>query len=164
MKWVNNFNVDRNGTSCFLTSTLQIHCVKSIRIWCFSSPYFPAFEFNTERFSVSLRIQSECDQKNSEYWHFSRSDKLVKLNVLVQLYIKSCIASTPGMRKASKSILNAFIATGIIGFITNYMSVDIFCMAIDNIDIWWFSAVNYFHKMLHLRCLTGFWIRFCFWW
>ena len=22
----------------------------------------------------------------------------------------------------------------------------------------WFSAVNYFHKMLRLRCLTGFWI------
>ena len=26
----------------------------------FSGPYFPAFRLNTERYSVSLRIQSEC--------------------------------------------------------------------------------------------------------
>ena len=26
----------------------------------FSGPYFPAFGLNTERYSVSLRIQSEC--------------------------------------------------------------------------------------------------------
>ena len=31
-----------------------------IRIWSYSGPYFPAFGLNTERHSVSLRIQSEC--------------------------------------------------------------------------------------------------------
>ena len=36
------------------------HCVKSVRIRSYSSPYFSAFELNTERYSVSLRIQSEC--------------------------------------------------------------------------------------------------------
>ena len=36
------------------------HCVKSVRIRSFSSPYFPAFGLNTERYGVSLRIQSEC--------------------------------------------------------------------------------------------------------
>ena len=36
------------------------HCVKSVRIWSYSGPYFPAFGLNTERCSVSLRIQSEC--------------------------------------------------------------------------------------------------------
>ena len=36
------------------------HCVRSVRIWSFSGPYFPAFGLNT-------------DQKNSEYEHFSRS-------------------------------------------------------------------------------------------
>ena len=36
------------------------HCVKSVRIWSFSDPYFPAFGLNTERYEVSLRIQSEC--------------------------------------------------------------------------------------------------------
>ena len=28
--------------------------------WIFSSPYFPTFGMNTERYSVSLRIQSKC--------------------------------------------------------------------------------------------------------
>ena len=36
------------------------HCVKSVRIRSFSGLYFPAFGLNTERFSGSLRIQSEC--------------------------------------------------------------------------------------------------------
>ena len=31
-----------------------------VRIQSFSGPYFPAFGLNTERYSVSLRIQSEC--------------------------------------------------------------------------------------------------------
>ena len=35
-------------------------CVKSVRIWSFSSSYFPAFGLNTERCGVSLRVQSEC--------------------------------------------------------------------------------------------------------
>ena len=37
-----------------------LHCVKSVRIRGFSGPYFPAFGLNTERYSVSLRIQFEC--------------------------------------------------------------------------------------------------------
>ena len=36
------------------------HCVKSVRIRSYSGPHFPAFGLNTERYSVSLRIQSEC--------------------------------------------------------------------------------------------------------
>ena len=35
------------------------HCVKIACIRIFSAPYFPAFELNTERYSVSLRIQSK---------------------------------------------------------------------------------------------------------
>ena len=38
----------------------QSHCVKSVRIWSYSGPYFPAFALNTERYGVSLHIQSEC--------------------------------------------------------------------------------------------------------
>ena len=37
-----------------------LHCVKSVRIRSFSGPYFPAFGLNTERYGVSLHIQSEC--------------------------------------------------------------------------------------------------------
>ena len=33
---------------------------KSVPIWCFSGPYFPAFGLNTERDGVFLFIQSEC--------------------------------------------------------------------------------------------------------
>ena len=33
--------------------------MKRIRLWSFSVPYFPAFGLNTQRYSVSLRIQSE---------------------------------------------------------------------------------------------------------
>ena len=43
----------------------------------FSGLYFPAFGLNTERFSLSLRIQSECGKirtrKKSVFGHFSRS-------------------------------------------------------------------------------------------
>ena len=28
------------------------HCVKNVRVWRFSGPYFPAFGLNTERISV----------------------------------------------------------------------------------------------------------------
>ena len=38
---------------------VSFHCVKSVRIRSFSGPYFPAFGLNAERYSVSLRIQSE---------------------------------------------------------------------------------------------------------
>ena len=36
------------------------YCVKRVHIWSFSGPYFPTFGVNTERYGVSLRIQSEC--------------------------------------------------------------------------------------------------------
>ena len=39
---------------------LNVHCVKSVCVPSYSSPYFPSFGLNTERYRVSLRIQSEC--------------------------------------------------------------------------------------------------------
>ena len=51
----------------------------------FSGPYFPAFGLITERYEVSLRIQSECrkiqTRKNSVFGHFSRSGFLTKIRV-----------------------------------------------------------------------------------
>ena len=35
-------------------------CVKSVRIWGYVGPHFPAFGLNIERYGVSLCIQSEC--------------------------------------------------------------------------------------------------------
>ena len=54
------------GLKCFFHNVLCIitnnsrasHCLKSVRIWSFSGPYFPAFTLNTERCSLSLRTQS----------------------------------------------------------------------------------------------------------
>ena len=37
-----------------------LHCAKSVRIPSYSGPHLPAFGLNTERYSVSLLIQSEC--------------------------------------------------------------------------------------------------------
>ena len=52
-------------------------CVKNVRTRSYSGPYFPPFGLNTEKYGLSLRIQSECpentDQINSEYGHFLRS-------------------------------------------------------------------------------------------
>ena len=54
------------GLKCFFHNVLCIitnnsrasHCLKRVRIWNFSGPYFPAFTLNTERCSLSLRTQS----------------------------------------------------------------------------------------------------------
>ena len=40
--------------------TSGLHCMKSVSIQSFSDPYFPTFGLNTEGYSVSVRIQSEC--------------------------------------------------------------------------------------------------------
>ena len=36
------------------------HCVKSACIWSYSGPHFLVFGLNTERYGVSVRIQSQC--------------------------------------------------------------------------------------------------------
>ena len=56
------------------------HFLKSIQIRVFSGRYFLAFGLNTERYGVSLRIQSKFGKmrtrKNSVFGHFSPSDEL----------------------------------------------------------------------------------------
>ena len=41
------------------------HCIRSVCIRSFSGPYFLAFELNTQRYSLCLRIQSECGKKRT---------------------------------------------------------------------------------------------------
>ena len=38
----------------------RVHWVKIVRIWSFSGPHFLTFRLNTERYGVSLHIQSQC--------------------------------------------------------------------------------------------------------
>ena len=35
------------------------HCLKSVHIWSVSGPYFPSVRLKTDRYSVTLHIQSE---------------------------------------------------------------------------------------------------------
>ena len=42
------------------------HCVKSVRIWSYSGPYFPPFGLNT-------KVRENTEQNNSEYGHSLRS-------------------------------------------------------------------------------------------
>ena len=70
MKFLTNrkFTSDRSLVYCWLKcythSNLKhfqpINSVESVRIWSYSGPHFPTFGLNIERYSVSLRIQSEC--------------------------------------------------------------------------------------------------------
>ena len=56
----------------------------------FSSPYFPAFGLNTERYFVFLRVQSESGKtrtrKNFIFGHFSRSVKFFKSHFVNNFY------------------------------------------------------------------------------
>ena len=64
------------------------------RYGVFPGPYFPAFGLNTERYEVSLRIQSEYGKirtrKNSVFGHISHSDIFLHLwnKVLIQAVFK----------------------------------------------------------------------------
>ena len=71
---------------CRICSLLdRSHCVKTVRIRSFSGPYFPAFGLNTEKYGVSLRVQSECGKKqtrktpNTETLHAVSNIEIKKL-------------------------------------------------------------------------------------
>ena len=72
---------------------LVLHCVKSVRIWSFSGPYFPAYGRNTERYSVALRIQAEC----GKIWTRKHPNTYTFYAVLIKKYevslLVSCILS-----------------------------------------------------------------------
>ena len=59
-KTIEHRNYSKFNVDVLLHELDQEHCVKSVPIWSFSGPHFPAFGLNTERYLVSLRIQSEC--------------------------------------------------------------------------------------------------------
>ena len=82
------------------------HSVKSVQIRSFLWSVF--FGLNTERYWVSLRIQSECGKirtrKNSVFGHFSRSELSEKKSVYNR---ELCICEITGtlMIKNSKCII-----------------------------------------------------------
>ena len=50
----------KNKINSFYSWSSKNDCVKSVCIRGYFGPHFPIFELNTERYGVSLRIQSEC--------------------------------------------------------------------------------------------------------
>ena len=50
----------KSGDYFYERQIVCVHCLKSVRIRSFSVPFFPVFGLNTERYSLSFCIQSEC--------------------------------------------------------------------------------------------------------
>ena len=63
-----------------VTSKHQKHCVKSVRIWSYPGPHFPAFGLNTERYGV--------------LWCFRNFKYETLSNVFVETFIKNRFRST----------------------------------------------------------------------
>ena len=77
----------------------KFHCVKCVRIWGFSGPYFPAFELNAEICRVNFRIQLECGKIQTR--KTPDTDTLILFysskNVHVCLKIRICASIYIGM-------------------------------------------------------------------
>ena len=57
---VNIFHFDVVFFCCCCSWCSVKHCLKSVCIRSYSDPHSPAFRLNMERYSVSLRIRSNC--------------------------------------------------------------------------------------------------------
>ena len=78
-----------------LTNTIN-QCVKSIRIRSYSGPHFPAFGQNTERYSASIRIQSECGRIRTRISPSTNTFYATQTMIIQQfLEISSCIYLLP---------------------------------------------------------------------
>ena len=62
-KWIPNFvnkkNYEKESVNSFL-GIFGLFVIICVRIRIFSRLYFPVLGLNTERYSLSLRLQSEC--------------------------------------------------------------------------------------------------------
>ena len=91
--------------------------------------YFPAFGLNTERYEVTLRIQSECGKirtrNNSVFGHFSCSvsDKkfIVKFSVKFKFNVKFFYS------KWSPKMFKNAICVGILNLLVNHVLIQAYC-------------------------------------
>ena len=72
------------------------HCAKSVCIRSYSGPHFPAFGLKTERYEVSLRIQSECGKMQTRITPNMNNFHTVKAFVLDNFadFQKTCSVSS----------------------------------------------------------------------
>ena len=106
-KWINRIN------RCNMHGW---HCVKSLRIRSYSGLHFPACEWNTKRYGVSLCIQSECGKMrtrmtpNKDTFHavlpitgirkaFNRSDFKFHSKMHMVYYLRRCTTLLMGFMK-----------------------------------------------------------------
>ena len=80
------------------------HCVKSVRIRNYSGPYFPAFGLNTERYGVSLCIQSAFEKTQPRITPNTDTFHAVVIILCKQAIIKLLLAYT--FRKMFINCLN----------------------------------------------------------
>ena len=83
---------------------MDIHCVKSVRIWSCSGPYFLAFGFRISPYSV--RMRENKDQNNSENGHFLRSDlSCLSCSTNAAETLKVATINCPELKKSQQVIL-----------------------------------------------------------
>ena len=70
--------------------TLASHCIKSVRIRSYSGPDFPAFGLNTERYGVSLSIQSECEKMRTRITPNTITFHAVSFENQVTVHVSLC--------------------------------------------------------------------------
>ena len=56
-----------------IENCFNYHSVKSVRIWSYSGPHFPAFGLTLRISPYSVQMQENVDQNNSKYGHFLRN-------------------------------------------------------------------------------------------
>ena len=89
---------------------LYCHWVKSSRMWSDSSPHFPAFGLNTERYFVTLHIESECEKiqtrvtQNTEFFGVvsESKDELILRKFLHENPEPTSSTSTPLSKNKTK--------------------------------------------------------------
>ena len=75
-----------------------INCMKSVRVWSFSGPYFPTFGMNRKKYGVSLSIQSKCGKiriRKQDTFHTVINTLIYAarfdfFNLLLKMKIKAC--------------------------------------------------------------------------
>ena len=124
---------------------------KNLRIGRFYGPFFPAFGLSTERYGVSVRIQSECrkirGRKTPNTDTFDTAEiKTFLINVLIYFnafYYSGAITSDLEMERSeaySKPCQTC--------------KRKLFAKIVND-----WKPLTIFGKKLHLRCLKRFWIR-----
>ena len=86
----------------------------------FSGPYFPAFRLNTERYGVSLLIQSVCGKirtrKNFGFEHFSHSVSNKTLMIVdIDIFLHAS-----HLRSRERSTLHHFSPDSLVHWSLNY--------------------------------------------